>query len=288
VDDGDLDGTMIPLIRRKLGRDRQAMLATMVLQGMNRVIIDDGQIEASMDLAVDARSTAEQTTADRFDTRVTTSASGSFGMGVWGASASLSATVGYVKSDEQFSREDMRIKAGLRSRVSLGFHTEPFQLGRMASQTRQRNIQAKAMNPQAETAPDLLGEKVERQTSQPKFDAIPALPTPADPGSQAERDKRKKQDFGAEKKDQDKKTPVKPPAQKTAGPKPANQAADGNKTGKQETGKQETGKPDAGKQEAGKQEAGKQEATAQQQQAAKKAAPAAANQEQPAEEAVAS
>ena len=57
VDDADLDGTLIPLIRRKLGRDRQAMLATMVLQGMNRVIIDDGQIEASMDLAVDARST---------------------------------------------------------------------------------------------------------------------------------------------------------------------------------------------------------------------------------------
>ena len=107
VDDADLDGTLIPLIRRKLGRDRQSMLATMVLQGMNRVIIDDGQIEASMDLAVDARSTAEQTTAERLDTRVTTSASGSFGMGVWGASASLSATVGYVKSDEQFSREDM-------------------------------------------------------------------------------------------------------------------------------------------------------------------------------------
>ena len=92
----------VALARLCTGRDRQAMLATMVLQGMNRVIIDDGQIEASMDLAVDARSTAEQTTAERLDTRVTTSASGSFGMGVWGASASLSATVGYVKSDEQF------------------------------------------------------------------------------------------------------------------------------------------------------------------------------------------
>ena len=268
VDDADLDGTLIPLIRRKLGRDRQAMLATMVLQGMNRVIIDDGQIEASMDLAVDARSTAEQTTAERLDTRVTTSASGSFGMGVWGASASLSATVGYVKSDEQFSREDMRIKAGLRSRVSLGFHTEPFQLGRMASQTRQRNIQSKAMNPEAET-PDLLGSKIERNTSSPKFDSIPAMPTPADPGSQAQRDLRAKKDFGP-KKDEPKKAgdkaPAKPQPKKTAGQKPDNQAADGTK--KQETGKQETVKQDAGKQETGKQEG------ATQQQAVKKTAAA--------------
>jgi hypothetical protein len=218
-----------------------------VLQGMNRVIIDDGQIEASMDLAVDARSTAEQTTAERLDTRVTTSASGSFGMGVWGASASLSATVGYVKSDEQFSREDMRIKAGLRSRVSLGFHTEPFQLGRMASQTRQRNIQSKAMNPEAE-APDLLGSKIERNTSSPKLDPIPAMPAPSDPGSQAQRDLRARKDFGP-KKDEPKKegdkAPAKPQPQKTAGQKPDNQAADGTK--KQETGKQETVK-DAGKQ----------------------------------------
>jgi hypothetical protein len=117
----------------------------------------------------------------------------------------------------------------------------------MASQTRQRNIQSKAMNPEAE-APDLLGSKIERNTSSPKLDPIPAMPAPSDPGSQAQRDLRARKDFGP-KKDEPKKegdkAPAKPQPQKTAGQKPDNQAADGTK--KQETGKQETVK-DAGKQ----------------------------------------
>src|SRR5690606_25564952 len=119
VSDDDLDETLLPLVRRKLARDRQSMLSTMVLMGLQRVVVDDGHLHASMRLQVDARSIAEQRQAEQFDSRVETEASGSFGMGAWGASAKLSASVGYVKSDDQFSREDIAVQAGLRSSVDL-------------------------------------------------------------------------------------------------------------------------------------------------------------------------
>jgi hypothetical protein len=193
VDDGDLEETLLPLVRRKLARDRQQMLRTMVLMGLQRIVVDDGRIHASMELQVDARSTAEQTEASRFDTRVSTSGSGSFGMGMWGASASMSATVGFVKSDEQFSREDIALRAGLRSSVDVAFHTEPIKLERMASRRTIENMKNNAMVPDAEK--NLLATD-ERKTTKPKFDDIPAPPAAPDPGSEEQKKLREKKDFG--------------------------------------------------------------------------------------------
>lgn len=196
IDEDDLEGTLLPLVARKLARDRQSMLATMVLMGMNRIVVDDGRIHASMELQVDARSTAEQLQSERFDTRVSTAASGSFGMGMWGASASLQATVGYIRSDEQFTREDIALRAGLRSSVDIGFHTEPLDLNRMASPNRVGRIRDRSMVPEAERNRESLLTPDERRTTRPTLDAIPSLPEAPDPGSQEQRDLRARQDFG--------------------------------------------------------------------------------------------
>ena len=198
VEDDNLEETLLPLVRRKLARDRQQMLRTMVLMGMQRIVVDDGRIHASMELQVDARSTAEQTEASQFDTRVTTSGSGSFGSGIWGASASMSATVGYVKSDEQYSREDIAVRAGLRSSVDVAFHTEPIALERMASKKTIQNMQSQAMVPDAEKS---LAEKSllateERKTKRPTFAPPPPPPAAPDPGSDEQRKLREKKDFG--------------------------------------------------------------------------------------------
>jgi hypothetical protein len=209
VEDDNLEETLLPLIRRKLARDRQQMLRTMVLMGMQRIVVDDGRIHASMELQVDARSTAEQTEASQADTRVTTSGSGSFGMGMWGASASMSATVGYVKSDEQYSREDIAVRAGLRSSVDVAFHTEPIALERMASKKTIQNMQSGAMNPDAEKsiAEKSLLSNDERKTKKPAFAPPPPPPTAPDPGSDEQRKLREKKDFGPPK------TETPPPAQ---------------------------------------------------------------------------
>ena len=60
IDEGDLDGTLLPLVRRRMGRDRQSVLATMVQMGMQRIVVDEGQLTAQMEMRVDARSVEQQ------------------------------------------------------------------------------------------------------------------------------------------------------------------------------------------------------------------------------------
>ena len=152
----------MPLIRRKLARDRQSMLSTMILMGLQRVVVDDGLLQASIDLRVDARSLAERTQGEQLDTRVDTEASGSFGTGMWGASAKLAATVGYVKSDEQYTREDIAVSAGLRSSVQVRFHTEPLDTHRMASDSSGGNAQGTVDGAVDREGPDRLDPRHRR------------------------------------------------------------------------------------------------------------------------------
>ena len=143
---------------------------------------------------------------------IATSGSASFGTGMWGASASMSATVGYVKSDKQFTREDIALRAGLRSKVDIGFHTEPVRLDRMAPKRTIDRITERSKVPDVETnllagtpgSGSLLGKDV-RSTEDPSFDDIPKLPDKVtDPGSDEQRKLREKKDFGPPKKEAEK------------------------------------------------------------------------------------
>jgi hypothetical protein len=223
IDDSELEETLIPLVKRKLARERQAMLSTMLLMGMNRIVVDDGRIRASMELQVDARSTAEQTTAERADSRVTTGGSASFGMGMWGASANMQATVGYVRSDEQFSREDISLRAGLRSSVDIGFHTEPIALDRMATPRQRQHIQGQAMVPETEQALRNQLTPDERRTTRPTFDPVPQLQPQAAPAPNSEeaRNLRRRQDHTVT----DGAAPAAPAAPRAPAPAPAAPAA---------------------------------------------------------------
>ena len=178
IDDTDLVETLLPLVRRKLARDRQSMLSTMMLMGLQRIVVDDGSLHASMRLQVDARSTAERREAEQFDSRVETEASASFGMGAWGASAKMSASVGYVQSDEQFTREDIGVSAGLRSSVDLRFRSLPLDLTRMASDRQLQGLRDQSMVPATENeiGPGGLLSQQNAATRQP------TMPTPAGPG----------------------------------------------------------------------------------------------------------
>src|SRR5262249_54171308 len=124
IDGGDLESTLIPLVKRKVGRSRHANLATMVQLGMQRIVVDEGRLHASMELRVDTSSVSQQMKAQRDDWRVNAGASGSFGAGAWGASASVNTSIGKVQSDTQFTKEQLESRAALRSSVDLAFRTE--------------------------------------------------------------------------------------------------------------------------------------------------------------------
>ena len=186
IDDSDLEATLLPLVKRKIGRQRQANLATMVLMGLNRIVVDEGRIHASMDMRVDTRSAAEQATRERNDVRVNTGASAQFGMGAWGASANMSASVGHVRDDQQFSQEEIASRAGLRSSVDLIFHSEPIRLDRVASDQQRQQIAANSRVPAASWTDSSTLLSSERRTSStvtlPELPAAnltaPTAPTP--------------------------------------------------------------------------------------------------------------
>jgi hypothetical protein len=128
--------------RQKMAADKQQVLATMTQLGLQRIVVDEGRIHASMDLRVDAQSGSAEAKAARDDWRVNAGASGSFGNGIWGASASASTSVGQVHSDSQLTNEQIGARAGLRSSVDLAFRTDQVPIDKVASRSARAHLAA--------------------------------------------------------------------------------------------------------------------------------------------------
>jgi hypothetical protein len=132
IDDSDLVDTLLPLVRRKLGRDRQGLLATLIQLGLQRVVVDDGRLHASMDMRVDTRSALQRNVQDRQDLGIKARASASMSGIGWGVKASFGTDFASVHSDNQLTKEEIDTRAGLRSTVDLAFRTEQVPLDRLA------------------------------------------------------------------------------------------------------------------------------------------------------------
>ncbi|MDB4950025.1 MAG: hypothetical protein JWM27_2674, partial [Gemmatimonadetes bacterium] len=144
--------TLVPLARRRLAKMRQEMLATMVQMGMQRIVIDSGRITAAMRLHIDATSAAEQDKGSRFDMTNTVNAQASFGVGPWGASASIQNTIGYVTTENTRTTESMHADVELTSSVELNFRSDYVPLNRLASPGQATAIQGNSRNPDFEAA----------------------------------------------------------------------------------------------------------------------------------------
>jgi len=147
LDESDLMGTLGPLIRQRIGRERQQMLATMVQMGLQRVVVDEGRLHASMDMRVDTRSAQNTQQARREELDIDSGASAQMGMGMWGASAHLNVGYNRVQADTSSTSEEIATRAGLRSSVDLAFRTDQIPLDRMASRTQRAQLDANARVP---------------------------------------------------------------------------------------------------------------------------------------------
>jgi len=150
VPTGDPDRVLVPLARRKMASQRQQMLATMVMLGMQRLVVDSGRIHAAMQFHIDARSAAEQDKGSMFDFRNTASASGSFGFGPWGVSASMTNTIGYATTEQTRTTEDLNAQVDVNSSVEIIFHTDYLPLNRITTEAQADRIRKNSFNPAAE------------------------------------------------------------------------------------------------------------------------------------------
>lgn len=237
IDDGDLTGTLLPLVRRKVGRSKQAVLATMVQMGLQRIVVDEGRIHTSMDMRVDASSISRERKAEEMDWRVNAGASGSFGVGPWSASANVSTSIGQVKSDQQDTSEQIAVRAGLRSSVELAFRTEQVPLDRMADEKARVKIGQNARVPVDVGATSMLAEDpfkgmTEAPLKPSTAPAPPAAPSLKDNKPKEEKPKREdKSKKGASKKGkEDKPKEEKPKEEKPKEEKPKTEGGGGAET----------------------------------------------------------
>lgn len=186
IDESDLVGSLGPLVKRKMGRDRQQILGTLVQMGLQRIVVDEGRLHASMDMRVDTRSVSEEDKRSRSEVGVETKASANVGVGAWGASASVAANYSQVQSDAQFTKEEIDTRAGLRSSVDLAFRTEQIPLDRMADGKARVKLDLNARVPASVSEGSLLTTDVHAgEVAAPPRPAAPPAQQPAQqPGQQ--------------------------------------------------------------------------------------------------------
>ncbi|WP_295386042.1 hypothetical protein [uncultured Thiodictyon sp.] len=157
---------LVPLARRQMARQRQQMLATMVMLGMQRIVVESGRIHASMRFHVDTRSATDSVQGSSFNMQNRVRAGGSFGFGPWGASADIENTVGYVSTQRSQSNEELNTDLELNSSVEINFRSDYLPLNRMAAQANADRIRANTLNPDVEMARTASEERRQRETGQ--------------------------------------------------------------------------------------------------------------------------
>jgi hypothetical protein len=139
--------SMLPFVRRQLAKQRQGMLSTMVMLGLQRIVVESGSIKAAMRFHIDTRSAAIADEGSTFSLQNQVKGSGSFGFGPWGVSASVSNTIGYVSTQRSQTTEEMNTDLELTSGVEINFKSDYLPLNRVASPGQTERIRANTLNP---------------------------------------------------------------------------------------------------------------------------------------------
>ncbi len=160
LDESGIEETLVPAARRTLAESRLQMLSTLVLMGVNRIVITGGKIRATMGFHIDTRDRAHEEHATDLDTRA--AAAGSFGFGPWSVSASMS--VSYVSSTRSGSDSEINVETDLTGEVELQFKSDYFPVERFATKGMLGSIQNNTAVPEA-NAP---------MTSNPLGSGVPA------------------------------------------------------------------------------------------------------------------
>ncbi len=159
-DDEESELEIVQAHQLTMARQRQQMLATMVLMGINRIVVTDGEIKASVEFNVTSHEGASReltgTTEDfqrHVDTQSESAYEYEYDRSFWGTEGSgsgssrnrsatnvrvASATTGLTEKSDAF----MDAKAKLTGFVHVKFKSETFPLEKMASQVEFEAVQA--------------------------------------------------------------------------------------------------------------------------------------------------
>ncbi|MES1245550.1 MAG: hypothetical protein ABUT39_28350 [Acidobacteriota bacterium] len=174
LDDDALEQVVVPAARRQMAERRQQTLATMVLMGMNRVVVDDGEITAKLVFHIDASESSQM----RFDQTKTTAGnmSGRAGSNPFGAQAIM------VNTSSINAQSDLNVRADLTGQVRVKFRSETFPLERFADSMAIQLINSNAKVPPPAPPPAQAGPAAPAPAPPAPIPAAPApAPKPAPP-----------------------------------------------------------------------------------------------------------
>ena len=163
LSDPEEERRLVLAARLQIARGRQQMLSSMVILGINRIVVTDGQINAKVIFGLKARDVAARgakaSMADR--QRESSSYSAQASYGGWFSPVSASASfqhssdhVATVQSSvEDTSESRAEVKAKLSGEVRVNFKSDFFPMERLASTEMIAAIQGNA-TPKANTVPE--------------------------------------------------------------------------------------------------------------------------------------
>jgi hypothetical protein len=180
IDDDAVNNTIVPAARRDLAQQRHQTLATMVLMGMNRVIVDTGEITAKLQFHVDAT----ESTEIKFD-----QSKNATGKIATGGRAPMAAGAIMVNTVSLNAQSDINVRADLMGQVKVNFRSDVLPLERFADSAAIQLINQNARVPQPLPAPAAPGQPssssvapATRPDAQLPPPAAPAQPAPATAG----------------------------------------------------------------------------------------------------------
>jgi hypothetical protein len=172
LDDDVAEEKLVPAARRQLAQSRHSMLSTMMLMGINRIVVTSGRIKATMGFHIDAKDHGRVETASQFDWQNETRARFGYGGGLLGGifggpsgSVETHNTVAYVSSTKKDSSDDLNVNADLTGEVELKFKSDYFPMERFAKPEMLSLIQGHTPNPAANTPITGSGQKAAAESA---------------------------------------------------------------------------------------------------------------------------
>lgn len=151
LSDEEAEAKLVPAARRYLARSRHQLLSTMMLMGINRIVVTSGRIAAKMGFHIQAQDKGQAESASQFDfshqSRI------GFGGGLaglfGGPSGESTTSVAYVSSTKKGSSDSIDVSADLTGEVDLKFKSDYFPMERFAKPELMSLIMGHTPNPAA-------------------------------------------------------------------------------------------------------------------------------------------
>jgi hypothetical protein len=175
IDDDAINNTIVPAARRDLAQQRHQTLATMVLMGMNRIVVDTGEITAKLQFHIDAT----ESTDIKFD-----QSKNATGKIAKGGRAPMAAGAIMVNTVSLNAQSDINVRADLMGQVKVNFRSDILPLERFADSAAIQLINQNARVPQPLPPPAAPGQPTASSVA-PAARPEAQLPPPAPPAPPA-------------------------------------------------------------------------------------------------------